>query len=334
MLMDTPRLRYTRPRHQVALNWFRLHHLIIMFHSLRPTPTFNRRVFVHKVLVRIQLIVRLPVKISLRKQTKQHTVTKDLTYNSYLRISCLVSSQPSIHLVAYSHQKTDLSNAQAKIDALALFIRLIQSQLILCEELLKETTAHDVVHERFADQSRVFALELKSAADDLHQACTNQLAEIMDRRQSMVILEPSADGNISRDPSRMPYFSTHQFNDKDDWFLVDSPSNRELTDQELRFLVVKGPEQPKLEYYPTNEKHFKNGDTSRFTYRWFEQYPWLEYSRKADKAFCFPCHLFYKGTTSLTLRHLFSLLLSLFQDRVLRNASLHGAGTVSTDGTR
>ena len=91
----------------------------------------------------------------------------------------------------------------------------------------------------------------------------------MDRRHSMVILEPSANGNISRDPSRMPYFRTHQFNDKGDCSLVDSPRDRELTDQELRFLVGKGPEQPKLEYYPTNEKLFKNGDTSRFTYRWF-----------------------------------------------------------------
>ena len=78
-----------------------------------------------------------------------------------LKISCLDSSQPSIHRVADSHQKSDLSNVHAKIDALALFIRRIQSQLILCEELLKQTTAHDVVHELFVDQSRVFALELK-----------------------------------------------------------------------------------------------------------------------------------------------------------------------------
>jgi hypothetical protein len=148
---------------------------------------------------------------------------------------------------------------QAKINNLALFIRLFQSRLIVCVELLKQTTAHDVVHERFVDQSRVFALELKSAVDDHHQACTHQLTEMTDQRQRMVMLESRADGNISRDPSRMRYFSTHRIDDKGDRSSVDSSSNRDLTDQELRLLVGKGPEQPKLEYYPTNCNDKWNG---------------------------------------------------------------------------
>ncbi|KAK1380723.1 zinc finger MYM-type protein 1-like [Heracleum sosnowskyi] len=55
--------------------------------------------------------------------------------------------------------------------------------------------------------------------------------------------------------------------------------------------VKLGPCQPKLQNYPTT---FDDRDNRRFQYRWFELFPWLEYSVAKDKAFCFPCFLFEK----------------------------------------
>ncbi|KAK1353344.1 putative transcription factor and/or regulators TTF-type(Zn) family [Heracleum sosnowskyi] len=55
--------------------------------------------------------------------------------------------------------------------------------------------------------------------------------------------------------------------------------------------VKLGPCQPKLQNYPTT---FDGRDNRRFQYRWFELFPWLEYSVAKDKSFCFPCFLFEK----------------------------------------
>ena len=35
----------------------------------------------------------------------------------------------------------------------------------------------------------------------------------------------------------------------------------------------------------------------RFQFSWFSNFPWLEYSISKDKAFCFPCFLFYDTST-------------------------------------
>jgi len=58
---------------------------------------------------------------------------------------------------------------------------------------------------------------------------------------------------------------------------------------ERKSRVERGPFQPKLELYPRT----KFGSTVRsFNKSWFDNFEWLEYSPKVDKAFCFPCRLF------------------------------------------
>lgn len=57
---------------------------------------------------------------------------------------------------------------------------------------------------------------------------------------------------------------------------------------ERKSRVERGPFQPKLKLYPRT----KFGSTLRsFNKSWFDNFEWLEYSPKVDKAFCFPCRL-------------------------------------------
>ncbi|KAK2639230.1 hypothetical protein Ddye_027025 [Dipteronia dyeriana] len=50
-----------------------------------------------------------------------------------------------------------------------------------------------------------------------------------------------------------------------------------------------GPYKPILNQYPfTHDKK----QQQRFQHSWFQKFPWLEYSIKEDRVFCFPCYLF------------------------------------------
>ena len=51
------------------------------------------------------------------------------------------------------------------------------------------------------------------------------------------------------------------------------------------------PHQPLLDYYP------KNKGGRQFQSRWFKDFPWLEYSREKDRAFCYPCRLYSTQTS-------------------------------------
>ena len=55
-----------------------------------------------------------------------------------------------------------------------------------------------------------------------------------------------------------------------------------------------GPFQPELQKYPPTKHGMQN---RRFQFSWFSKFPWLEYSLSKDKAFCFPCFLFYDRST-------------------------------------
>ena len=50
-----------------------------------------------------------------------------------------------------------------------------------------------------------------------------------------------------------------------------------------------GPYQPKLRDYPLTNDGIQE---RRFQYHWFRKFPWLEYSKVKDSAFCFPCFLY------------------------------------------
>lgn len=57
------------------------------------------------------------------------------------------------------------------------------------------------------------------------------------------------------------------------------------SDNQRQYLIMLGPHQPKLNFYPKREAH-------RFNPFWYTEYPHLEYSTAKDAAYCFVCSLF------------------------------------------
>ncbi|KAL6504652.1 hypothetical protein OROHE_023410 [Orobanche hederae] len=71
--------------------------------------------------------------------------------------------------------------------------------------------------------------------------------------------------------------------------IYDYPINQQDTIR--RAYLNLGPLQPALSVFPKSgsETHKRSFQTS-----WFRLYPWIEYSKTLDAAFCFPCFLFNK----------------------------------------
>ncbi|KAJ9552583.1 hypothetical protein OSB04_016628 [Centaurea solstitialis] len=65
--------------------------------------------------------------------------------------------------------------------------------------------------------------------------------------------------------------------------------NPNQRDEIRRKYLVMGPCQPRGHEFPTKLIEAK---ARRFVPSWFDEYQWLEYSVKVDKAYCFPCYLF------------------------------------------
>ncbi|XP_052189870.1 uncharacterized protein LOC127799688 [Diospyros lotus] len=79
---------------------------------------------------------------------------------------------------------------------------------------------------------------------------------------------------IERDPGKRKQLYEHPINLRD----------------EIRVTYLKvGPYQPKLIEYPRTEG---KSQARHFQEKWFNQFPWLEYSPTMDKAYCFYCFLF------------------------------------------
>ncbi|KAJ9539257.1 hypothetical protein OSB04_031990 [Centaurea solstitialis] len=76
------------------------------------------------------------------------------------------------------------------------------------------------------------------------------------------------------DPSERPNIITY------------NPNQR---DEIRRKYLVRGPCQPRGHKFPTK---LIGAKPRRFVPSWFDEYQWLEYSVKVDKAYCLPCYLF------------------------------------------
>ena len=63
-------------------------------------------------------------------------------------------------------------------------------------------------------------------------------------------------------------------------------------DNQREYLIELGPFQPRLHSFPANQD-IPLGKQNRFSPRWYDEYPHLEYSTKKDAVFCFVCSLFH-----------------------------------------
>ncbi|XP_024979014.1 uncharacterized protein LOC112516227 [Cynara cardunculus var. scolymus] len=68
--------------------------------------------------------------------------------------------------------------------------------------------------------------------------------------------------------------------------IIYNPNQR---DEIRRQYLVRGPFQPRGHIFPTKVIGAKG---RRFVVTWFDQFQWLEYSVKVDRAYCLPCYLF------------------------------------------
>ena len=60
-----------------------------------------------------------------------------------------------------------------------------------------------------------------------------------------------------------------------------------------RRYILKGPCHLYTYIYPFRKIY---GKDHRFSFLWFQKYPWIEYSVEKDAAYCFHCYLFGKGS--------------------------------------
>ena len=65
-----------------------------------------------------------------------------------------------------------------------------------------------------------------------------------------------------------------------------------MTDGQKRYLISKGPHQPRLKQFPRND-NIPPTKQRHFYATWYHDFPHLEYCVERDSAFCFVCSLFH-----------------------------------------
>ena len=75
----------------------------------------------------------------------------------------------------------------------------------------------------------------------------------------------------------------------------DTDTNKhKFSDDELRYLVSKGPFQPHVDFL-INERYQSQKQTYKFVPSWYEDFSYIEYSVVQNKIYCFICRLFGFG---------------------------------------
>ena len=132
-------------------------------------------------------------------------------------------------------------------------------------------TSERINPREFLQQSAEIAKKIKANAIILLTASEDALQQLED-----------AKGDLTEDnqPTTLP-----------DW----DPGLRSatLSDNQKKYLISKGPHQPKLPRFPQNDD-IPTQKQRQFSANWYHEYPHLEYSISKDAAFCFICSLFKK----------------------------------------
>ncbi|CAF1353507.1 unnamed protein product [Rotaria sp. Silwood1] len=158
-------------------------------------------------------------------------------------------------------------------------LRIMETLLHPCQHLMKLSTSINICPEVFVEETKIFVDKLLEAGNDLKMLCTDIITETEMKRNKITIMDSKEDELINREPGY--YDVGHKF-----------------TEKQLRYLVSVGPLQVKIEEYPKNRELHTAGKTCKFASKWYDEYPYLEYSIKRDAAFCFTCRLFPDGPGS------------------------------------
>ncbi|CAF4909838.1 unnamed protein product, partial [Rotaria sp. Silwood1] len=179
------------------------------------------------------------------------------------------SDDPEHNQSEFQHATPENSEINQR-DMLATYLFQIEFHLKSCQNLIKDSTRNDISHKEFVEKTRSFVFELKTILDSLDTTCHEQIEKMNAQFSNVEFVCRKSNDAISRDPAY--------------W-----PTNGKFTEEELRYLIHKGPMQPVLNDYPKNLSLVAQKTTCKFVPKWFNEYPMLEYSESIDRAFCFAC---------------------------------------------
>jgi hypothetical protein len=95
------------------------------------------------------------------------------------------------------------SNDNINLHEIGVQLRIIESLLHPCQDLMKQSTSIDVCSELFVEQANIFADKLIRVGNDLKMLCTNITKEIEIKRNKITINDSKKDELINRNPGKM-----------------------------------------------------------------------------------------------------------------------------------
>ena len=78
----------------------------------------------------------------------------------------------------------------------------------------------------------------------------------------------------------------------------DTSLKNKFSEAELRYLINEEPYQSLLTKFSDNESLKQRKRQCRFTKKWYQEYPLIEYSPVTNPVYCFCCRLFGDGPDS------------------------------------
>ena len=153
-------------------------------------------------------------------------------------------------------------------------IKLLADYANRCKNTVTEALTSEIV---FTDEIVMEVLEsvknVRSMAMSLASDCEAVLKVVCEEKLNIGVVQEENDFGLLLDPADRP---------------------KVLTDLHKQTIIENGPYQPKLNRFPESQDILK-GKQQRFSSLWYNEYPHLEYSIKADFASCFVCALFPTG---------------------------------------
>ena len=171
----------------------------------------------------------------------------------------------------FLHNKFSIQDIQGDTWTCVAALEMLLSDMADASSLLQEIKSCDLVDTKsFLRTALDLSERIKTKSRRLTSLCSQNL-EKLDRSSTY----DNDDDNLPELPPLDPGLRPNR-----------------LTDGQKRYLISKGPHQPRLKQFPRNNS-IPPTKQRQFSATWYHDYPHLEYSVERDSAFCFVCSLFH-----------------------------------------
>ena len=199
-----------------------------------------------------------------------------------LPLQAVASSSLSVHSDTKTSSSQALGVSDTKVANDEEWIKCVGQLGVItdhCRDLVKNLKRDNVIVniEEFLTSVASSTEEIKLLCEKLELKSHNLLSQVLEEgvnKEDYLTDALKSEHQVPHDPGSRPVV---------------------LTDRQRMYLVNLGPYQPKLSSFPKNEVMKKVNDTCCFSSRWYDEYPYLEYSIATDRAYCFVCTLFSHG---------------------------------------